>query len=185
MIGKHRCAFRSTLALLWLAFAAGAAAAQPPTPPNEPSFRDPKTGQVWTPSNVGEDGKPVAPEDRAFDPSGQVVNPGPVVEQQAMVERLGTVPITAGASVPLVEIDNASLRVRPGQRWLVALYLENNSANTYAPILGCQFLNGEKAVMNTRVKVPSTPGGDRLGVSFDGPKSDLYVDRVTCKVESP
>jgi len=153
--------------------------------PGEPAFRDPKTGQVWTPSNVGHDESPVAPEDRAFDPRGQAVPAGPLVEERAQVEHVGNVPVRAGAAVSLVEIDNASLRVQPGGRWQVALYLENNSANAYSPVLGCQFHNGDKVVMNTRVLVPSTPGGDRIGVSFRGPPSDIYVDHVTCKVESP
>ena len=37
-----------------------------------PEFRDPKTGQVWTPETVGQDGRPLAgPEDKAFDPKAQ------------------------------------------------------------------------------------------------------------------
>jgi hypothetical protein len=32
-----------------------------------PEFCDPRTGQVWTPDIVGQDGEPVAPDDRAFD----------------------------------------------------------------------------------------------------------------------
>ena len=39
-----------------------------------PEFRDPKTGQVWTPETVGQDGRPLAgPEDKAFDPKAQNV----------------------------------------------------------------------------------------------------------------
>ena len=36
-----------------------------------PEFRDPKSGMVWTPENVGQDGKPIGPDDKAFDPSAQ------------------------------------------------------------------------------------------------------------------
>ena len=91
-------------------------AAPQPASANEPSFRDPKTGQVWTPENVGQDGKPVSPQDRAFNPSGQAASNQSVYQQQARVRPIGTVPITAGPTVPLVNIDNAALRVRPGAR---------------------------------------------------------------------
>jgi hypothetical protein len=155
--------------------------------PDQPSFRDPKTGQVWTPDNVGQDGRPIdsSPADRAFNPNGQVVNPGPVIEQQARVERLGTVPITAGPTVPLVDIGHSALTVQPGGRWQVTMYFQNNSANVYSPVLGCHFFNGTKNVMNTRVLLPPTQGGDRLGISFQGPTSEIYVDRVGCEVQSP
>ena len=37
-----------------------------------PEFRDPKTGQVWTPETVGQDGRPLTgPDDKAFDPQAQ------------------------------------------------------------------------------------------------------------------
>ena len=39
-----------------------------------PEFRDPKTGQVWTPETVGQDGRPLTgPDDKAFDPQAQSV----------------------------------------------------------------------------------------------------------------
>jgi len=40
------------------------------------------------------------------------------------------VPITAGPTVPIAIMDNATLTVIPSQRWQVALYLNNNSAGT-------------------------------------------------------
>jgi hypothetical protein len=160
---------------------------QPQPMPNDPSFRDPKTGQVWTPDNVSQDGRPIDPnpEDHAFNPNGQVVNPGPMTDQHARIEHMGTVPITAGPTVPLVEIDNPTLRVTDGRRWHVVIYLQNNAGTTFAPRLGCHFFNGNKAVMNTRVLVPPTQGGERIGVSFLGPAANIYVDRVACEVESP
>jgi len=195
MIRSMALAASSVLLPLSLLFAVDAAQAQQDRPfmlggqqapmPSGPAFRDPKTGQVWTPDNVSQDGKPVAPEDRAFDPSGQVVHAGPVSEQHAEIERLGTVPITAGAAVPLVEIDSPRLRVMDAKRWRVAMFLQNNSANVYSPVLACRFFNGEKTVMDTRVLVPSTQGGERLGLSFHGPAADIYVDRVSCRIITP
>jgi hypothetical protein len=66
-----------------------------------PEFRDPKTGQIWTPNNVGLVPGPNTPADRAFDPLGQAVRVDGVVVQRPKVTPLGAVPITAGPTVPL------------------------------------------------------------------------------------
>jgi hypothetical protein len=85
-------------------------------------FKDPKTGQVWTPETVGQDGRPLTqPDDKAFNPQAQNV-PLQAVEQRVRGRQVGTVPITAGPTVPIVAMDNASLRAVPGQRWQVVLY---------------------------------------------------------------
>src|SRR6516225_613140 len=58
-------------------------------------FRDPKTGQVWTPETVGQDGKPLAgPEDKAFDPKAQNVAKQ-IALQSVRGRPIGTVPVTA------------------------------------------------------------------------------------------
>jgi hypothetical protein len=160
-------------------------AAAQPAAPGVPSFRDPKTGQVWTPDNVGESGKPVAPQDRAFDPGGQAVAVGQVYQQEARVRVVGRVPITAGPSVPLVDIDDPTLTVQPGTRWRVVMYLQNNSASTLAPSLDCRFTNDGNAVMASYVLIAPIAGGDRVGLTFAGPPSDIYVDRVSCSVLQP
>lgn len=163
-------------------------AAPQPAMPNEPAFRDPKTGQVWTPENVGEGAHPVppaGPQDRAFNPNAQSVPNQTVFQQQARVRLLGTVPITAGPTVPLVNIDNVTLRVRPGARWSVVLYLQNNSASTLAPSLDCRFTNSGRLVLDSYVTVPPVAGGQRVGLSLAGPPSELYVDNVSCQVVSP
>ena len=160
-------------------------AAPQPGAANEPSFRDPKTGQVWTPENVGQDGKPVSPQDRAFNPNAQATNNQAVYQQQARMRPLGTVPITAGPTVPLVNIDNVALRVRPGARWSVVLYLQNNSASTLAPSLDCRFTNGGRLVLDSYITVPPVAGGQRVGLSLAGPPSETYVDNVSCQVVSP
>lgn len=176
-----------------LVIAAGPALTQPRPPvtaaaePNnaEPSFRDPKTGKVWTPENVGEDGKPVAPQDRAFDPSGQAVENQQVYQQQAKVQVVGTVPINASPTVPLVDIDNPSLRVQAGPRWRMVLYLQNNTASPLSPSLMCRFTNGGKLVLASYVTVPPVLGGQRVGLSFAGPPKSFYVDNASCSVISP
>ena len=53
--------------------------------PGVPSFKDPKTGQVWTPDNVGGAGNPALPQDRAFNPAGQAVASQQVYRQQAQM----------------------------------------------------------------------------------------------------
>ena len=150
-----------------------------------PEFRDPKTGQVWTPETVGQDGRPLTgPDDKAFDPSAQNV-PTMVAEQRVRGRPVGSVPITAGPTVPIVVMDNASLRVVPGQRWRAVLYLDNNSGNPVEPVIDCRFTNGSNTVMNTRALVQQTGAGVRQGLAIYGPRSDVFVDRVSCSVASP
>ncbi|WIM09362.1 hypothetical protein [Enhydrobacter sp.] len=177
-------------------FGAGQAAlAQAPRPqldamksmpmPNEPAFRDPKTGQVWTPANVGEDGKPLGPNSAAFDPSKQVVSPQGTIDQSVPTRHVGTVPMNAGPTVPLVKIDNLSLRETPGSYWRATLYLDNNSKSTFSPIIGCEFNNGGRAVERTRGLLPPTAGGERVGFVIWGPPAQTFVDSVHCHVDSP
>lgn len=78
--------------------------------PGVPEFRDPKTGEIWTPLNVGQQSGPPTPADLAFDPLGQAVRVEGVVVQRPSVVPLGSVPITAGPTVPLVNIGDATLR---------------------------------------------------------------------------
>jgi hypothetical protein len=109
--------------------------AQMPGTSGQPQFRDPKTGQIWTPGNVGGQSGPNTPAERAFNPQTQTtVASGPLVQTPA-VTLVGTVPITAGPTVPIAIIDDASLTAIPSQRWQVVLYLNNNSAATINPII--------------------------------------------------
>ncbi len=153
--------------------------------PDGPAFRDPKTGQIWTPENVGKDTKPVSPEDRAFNPSGQTVKSGQRVDESPQTRHVGTVPITAGPTVPLVAVDNLSLHVQPGGRWQAVLYLQNNSGSALAPVLGCGFTNAGNLVQDTRVTLPMVAGGERVGFVVTGPASEVFVDSVSCNVVSP
>lgn len=150
-----------------------------------PEFRDPKTGQIWTPNNVGLVSGPNTPADRAFDPLAQAARVDGVVVQRARITPLGTIPITAGPTVPIVNIDGASLGAIPEKRWQVVLYLNNNSSRTVAPLLHCSFTNAGKPVEQTRVLVPALGAGVRVGLAVHGPATSLFVDRATCRVESP
>jgi hypothetical protein len=150
-----------------------------------PQFRDPKTGQIWTPLNVGRQSGPPTPEDLAFDPLGQAVYVKGVVTQRPALALIGSVPITAGPTVPIVEIDNATLSAIPGKRWQVVLYLQNNSANTVAPLITCRFTNSGRLVEETHVLVPAVGAGVRAAMIVNGPKTDLFVDRANCGVKSP
>ena len=118
-----------------------------------PEFRDPKTGQVWTPETVGQDGRPIGPEDAAFDPRAQAA-PLQMVLQKATARPVGQVPITAGPTVPIVNMENATLRAIPGQRWQVVMYLNNNSGNPVEPVVECRFTNAGKPV---RTRAPRSP----------------------------
>jgi hypothetical protein len=149
-----------------------------------PEFRDPKTGQVWTPENVGQGGKPIAPDDKAFDPQAQNV-PLQMAIQYVPGRPVGTVPITAGPTVPIVVMDNATLQAVPGKRWQVVLYLDNNSGNAVSPVIECAFTNAGKPVMNTRAMVDPIGPGVRAGLVIYGPRIDVFVDRSSCRVASP
>jgi hypothetical protein len=149
-----------------------------------PEFRDPKTGQVWTPETVGQDGKPIGPEDAAFDPSAQNV-PKQTVLQKVTARPVGSVPITAGPTVPIVVMDNVTLRAVPGQRWQLIGYLNNNSGNAVSPVLDCQFTNAGKPVTTTRASVSALGPGVRAGVAVMGPRVTVFVDKATCQVTLP
>ena len=177
--------------LAGLAMASAALAQAPrssvdmPSTPGVPEFRDPKTGQIWTPLNVGRQGGPPTPADLAFDPLGQAVHVKGVVTQRPSVVPLAAVPITAGPTVPIVKIGDATLRAVPGKRWQIVLYLDNNSAGTVVPVINCRFTNAGKLVEQTHVLVPAIGAGLRVGMTIHGPRTDLFVDRATCSVTSP
>jgi hypothetical protein len=148
-------------------------------------FRDPKTGQVWTPETVGQDGKPLAgPEDKAFDPNAQNV-PLMIGQQRVRGRTVGTVPVTAGPTVPIIAFDNPNLRAVPGGRWKLVMYVDNNSAQPVQPVLNCSFTNGGKTVMDTRVTVAQVPPSARQGLLIYGPRVEAFVDHAACDVVSP
>ena len=156
-----------------------------PATPGVPEFRDPKTGQIWTPLNVGQQSGPPTPADLAFDPMGQAVSVRGVVVQRPSVVPLDAVPITAGPTVPIVNLGDATLRAVPGKRWQVVLYLDNNSAGVVVPVINCRFTNAGNLVEQTHVLVPAVGPGLRVGMTIYGPKTDLFVDRAACAVTSP
>ena len=164
---------------------ASAGLAQTPPMPDQPQFRDPKTGQIWTPQNVGGKGGPNTPEDRAFNPQGQAVAVPGVVLQTPSATILGTVPITAGPTVPIAVLDDASLSVIPGGRWQIVLYLNNNSGGTINPVINCRFTNSGRLVEATRANLPPVGPGQRVGLTIGGPPSNLFVDSSDCQLASP
>lgn len=177
--------------LVGLTMAAAAHAQAPrskvemPATPGVPEFRDPKTGRIWTPLNVGQQSGPPTPADLAFDPMGQAVSVRGVVVQRPSVVPLDAVPITAGPTVPIVNLGDATLRAVPGKRWQVVLYLDNNSAGVVVPVINCRFTNAGNLVEQTHVLVPAVGPGLRVGMTIYGPKTDLFVDRAACAVTSP
>ncbi|WP_422035450.1 hypothetical protein [Reyranella sp.] len=192
-----RPAAKIVLASVMAMLVASAAGAQVPTPVQRssvempttagmPEFRDPKTGQIWTPANVGRGpiGKPI-PADLAFDPLAQAERIKEVVIQRPGLTPLGWSAPTAGPTTPLVTMDNASLAAVPAQRWRVVLYVSNNSAGTLAPMIDCRFTNAGKLVEETRALLPGIGAGVRGGLTIYGPKTALFVDRASCRVVSP
>jgi hypothetical protein len=154
-------------------------------------FRDEKTGKVWTPDNVSKDNQirpanePSTPADRAFDPKAQVAAAPAVVVQRPAANLLGIVPITAGPSVPIVTLDSPSLQAIPGDRWVAPIYVTNNSGGETNAQVGCTFTNAGRSVQETRVIVPTAGPGQRLGMPVYGPRTEIFVDRVLCRVLTP
>ena len=147
-------------------------------------FRDPVTGHVWTPENVGQDGTPIGPDDKAFDPRGQAA-PLQAVLQKSVAKPVGSVPITAGPTVPVAELQNLALRVMPGKRWYVAMYINNNSANAIQPVVECRFTNHGQPVTLTRANVSQVGPGVRAGFTVAGPRAEIFVDKANCTISSP
>jgi hypothetical protein len=147
-------------------------------------FRDPVTGHIWTPENVGQDGTPIGPDDKAFDPRAQSA-PLQAVLQKSVAKPVGSVPITAGPTVPIAELQNLALRVMPGKRWHVAMYINNNSANAIQPVVECRFTNHGQPVTLTRANVSQVGPGVRAGFTVAGPRAEIFVDKANCTISSP
>jgi hypothetical protein len=172
-----RLAISTALALALASIAFGQASGQ--------GFRDPVTGKVWTPENVGGGASdPSNPANRAFNPQAQGGVAGNTV-QTPNVTPIGTIPITAGPTVPIAVIDNATLTAIPSQRWQVVLYLNNNSAATISPVIECQFTNAGAPVELARANLPPVGGGQRVGLTIYGPPTNLFVNRADCRLVSP
>jgi hypothetical protein len=154
-----------------------------------PQYRDNRTGSVWTPQWVNEDAavpsSSSASVNRAFNPNAQNVQVEGIVVQNPRAHLLGTVPITAGPTVPIATLDAPSLQIVPGRNWLSVLYLTNNSSTTVDAVADCHFTNGGRKVEDTRIVIPPAGPGERLGVAVRGPRYDIFVDRVTCQLMSP
>jgi len=128
---------------------------------------------------------PNAAVDQAFDPLAQATVVEGTVVQQPRVTETGTVPVTAGPTVPIVSFGNVTLRVVAGQRWQMPMTLVNNSGQTVSPILTCRFTNSGQVVETTRALLPPVPGGTRVSFTVYGPKTNFFVDHAGCQVDQP
>jgi len=186
-------AFRTAAATLLSSVAAIAVAASSmaQTATGATQFRDEKTGKVWTPDNVSKDNQlrpsnePTTAADKAFNPDAQVATAAGIVVQRPTANLMGLVPITAGPNVPIVTIDSPSLQAIPGDRWVAPLYVTNNSSAEANAQVGCTFTNGGRSVQETRIVVPTAGPGQRLAMPVYGPRTDVFVDRVLCRVLTP
>ncbi len=175
------------MSLLGLFVASAAGAQTNMMPSGYPEFRDPVTGQVWTPENVSKDGTPVPFDDRAFEPRAQSGGVPGVVVQEVRPRVLGTVPITSGpnTSVPTMSMDVSSLFADPGRRWMAVVYLTNNSPMAIEPLVNCAFTNGTQVVLQTRVVTGPIGPGERVGTFVRGPRTHLYVDQTNSHIQAP
>ena len=129
--------------------------------------------------------QPSTPADRAFDPRAQVATTIPVVVQRPPANLVGKIPVTAGPTVPVITIEGPTLQAIPGDRWTTVLYINNNSGAPVDTQVGCSFTNGGRTVQESRVVIPTAAAGTRLSVPVDGPRVDVFVDRVLCRVLTP
>lgn len=150
---------------------------------------DTRTGKVWTPNWDSLDAlQPTDPEhpvNREFNPRDQHASIPGMVEKHPKAEVMGTVPITAGPSVPIMTIDTPSLKAIPGKRWVAVLYITNNSGAPINPIVDCHFTNHGQKVESERLIVPTAGPGERLAVLVGGPRVDMFVDTAVCLPMAP
>jgi hypothetical protein len=150
---------------------------------------DTRTGKVWTPAWDSQDLRqptdPSHPVNREFDTRSQTASVPGMIEQHPRATLMGTVPITAGPSVPVMTLDSPSLQAVPAGRWIAILYVTNNSASPIAPIVDCHFTNHGQKVESVRAKVPAAGPGERLGFAVRGPVVGMFVDKVTCLPMAP
>jgi hypothetical protein len=152
-------------------------------------FTDTRTGKVWAPSMESLDAyqptDPNHPVNREFNPRDQQASIPGMVELHPKAELMGTVPITAGPTVPIWAIDTPTLQAIPGKRWIAVLYVTNNSGETINPIVDCHFTNHGQKVESVRLIVPPAGPGERLGMGVRGPRVDMFTDAVTCLPMAP
>jgi hypothetical protein len=150
---------------------------------------DTRTGKVWRPSLDSLDAvqptDPNHPVNREFNARAQRESVPGMIAQRPKAELMGTVPITAGPSTPIMAIDAPSLQAVPGQRWISVLYVTNNSGNSIDAIVDCHFTNHGQKVESIRVYVPTAGPGERLGMAVRGPRVDMFVDKVVCVPMAP
>jgi len=153
------------------------------------NITDARTGKVWTPSIDSLDAyqptDPNHPVNREFNARDQKASVPGMIAQRPRAELMGTVPMTAGPSVPVMTIDAPSLQAVPGQRWISILYVTNNSAMSIDPIVDCHFTNHGQKVESIRLYVPTAGPGERLGMAVRGPRVEMFVDKVVCVPMSP
>lgn len=127
----------------------------------------------------------MTPADRAFDPNAQLAAIPGVVVQRPVATLVSTVPITAGPAVPIATLESSSLVAIPSDHWRTTLYVANNSASVAYAEINCQFMNAGRVVQNNHIVVPAVGPGQRVSVPVQGPRTDLFVDRVPCRLLAP
>ena len=153
----------------------------------ESGFRD-ENGKVWTPDNVGQpDGKPVAPEDRAFDPHQQVVHTPTVSIQVPEIRVVDAVPVLSrpGSAVPVVSLETPALRLANRERWVAPLILANNGERVIDAEISCRFSNERQLVEEARIQLRGIEPGQRVAAVARGPQAHLFVNTAVCAVDSP
>lgn len=172
--------------------------ARAPVPP--PAAATPPAGPVPDPARVGRDDKPVAPEDRAFDPRAQR-GPGTSIGAAPGVQlpgqgsgtvepqwrRVGAVPMNSvpGSRVPVVTLELPGLRPGQDYRWQLSMALANNTPRAFDVTIACSFRNGDRTVSQMTVILRNVRGGEKVAADISGPSTQQFVDNAPCHVVAP
>ena len=129
---------------------------------------------------------PSRPEDRAFDPSTQIV-PLRAAIQRPRLRMIGVVPITSGlgSPVPILTLETPALRRTQEQRWVTDMVAANNSSLTLTPEIRCTFLNGERPVEIVTAFLDGLGPGQKVYFNIFGPPGEIFVDLARCEMVSP
>ena len=151
----------------------------------QPEFVDPKTGQVWTPENVGGKSGPNTPADRAFDPLAQAT----VVQGVVVQESAGHVP-GHGADHRRPHRPSRHHREHIAQSHpraaLASRHVsEQQQRRRREPCHQLPFHQRRQSGRGyARGSASDRPGRPR-GLIVYGPRTTLFVDHVSCGVIAP
>ena len=102
-----------------------------------------------------------------------------VAEQRVRGRPVGTVPVTAGPTVPIVVMDSPSLRAVPASVGKPCCTSTTTAATRSTPSSSAVSPTPATPSWTTRAIVQTTAPSVRQGLAIYGPRTDVFVDRVS------